>query len=236
MIVLTAAEALWAVQLLSIRLTGIMLAYSEYISDTNWPIADTTYARYVCVYTPYCISQTATVQDAPAVAAQVLGEVYKARGRIAEPTVAAAYEALTSSSVQQRNDKYYKRALTVDNTAQCTVYLGGRVDGISASGDRVIEMKSRQKRLFTRIPEYEQIQMQAYMFLTGIAQCDFVQKYAGKTRISTHSFDAEQWQRISTAATAFGCTMLQLFSSTDAQDKLLLQWCNSSNNSSSKRK
>jgi YqaJ-like viral recombinase domain len=166
----------------------------------------------------------------------VLGEVYKARGRAAEPTVAAAYETLTSSSVQQRNDKYYKRALTADTTAQCVVYLGGRVDGISESGDRVVEMKSRQKRLFTRIPEYEQIQMQAYMFLTGITQCDLVQKYAGKTRISTHSFDAVQWQSISTAATQFGCAMLELFSSIDAQDKLLQQWCNSDNNNSSSSK
>jgi YqaJ-like viral recombinase domain len=185
------------------------------------------------IYTSCYVLQTATVQDAPAVAAQVLGEVYKARGRAAEPAVAAAYETLTSSSVVQRNDKYYKRALTADTTAQCIVYLGGRVDGISESGDRVIEMKCRQKRLFTRIPEYEQIQMQAYMFLTGIAQCDLVQKYAGATRISTHSFDAEQWQRISTAATAFGCTMLELIRSTNAQDKLLLQWCNSNNNNNS---
>jgi hypothetical protein len=189
---------------------------------------DTKSIRHNCIaaYTPVQL-QTATVQDAPAVAAQVLGEVYKARGRIAESSVAAAYETLTSSSVQQRNDKYYKRALTADNT----VYLGGRVDGISESGDRLIEIKSRQKRLFTRIPEYEQVQMQAYMFLTGIAQCDLVQNYAGKTRVSTHSFDAEQWQNISTAATEFGCTMLELLQSLEAQDKLLAQWRNNYNSS-----
>lgn len=39
--------------------------------------------------------------------------------------------------------------------------VGGRVDGIR--GDRVVEVKNRARRLFRRVPDYEYVQVQAYM-------------------------------------------------------------------------
>lgn len=67
----------------------------------------------------------------------------------------------------------------------------GKVDGILHSDgiSCVIEIKNRQKRLFTSIPKYEKIQVQMYMYLSGLRSSKIVQHYKGQYSILDMDYD-----------------------------------------------
>ena len=88
--------------------------------------------------------------------------------------------------------------------------LGGRVDGIS-DDNVLVEVKNRQHRLFEKVPLYEKIQVTAYLALTGITECKFVQCLEKNDKCDTIDFDCELWQEI--------CRRLAVFA--DAIEKLL---------------
>lgn len=57
----------------------------------------------------------------------------------------------------------------------CPWYIGGRVDAVSTDRTLVIEIKNRVNRLFYRVPEYERVQVQAYMHLLDIDRAMLVE-------------------------------------------------------------
>lgn len=146
---------------------------------------------------------------------QVQGAVYKQRGCQGEAKAVAQYEQKTASKITQRNSKFFKKQLSP------LLLLGGRVDGISADGTKLVEVKCRQRRLFDTIPDYERVQLQAYMYVTGIHCCDWVQQYDGETRVRSVAFDPAAWEGMAAAALAFGDTVQALLTDETAQDTLL---------------
>lgn len=70
--------------------------------------------------------------------------------------------------------------------------LVGKVDGIlQNSKTYVIEIKNRQNRLFSFIPVYEVIQIQMYMYLSGLKEAKMVQHYKGTYDIVEFTYDKE---------------------------------------------
>ena len=55
------------------------------------------------------------------------------------------------------------------------ILLKGKVDGIA--GDTVVETKNRTRRLFKELREYERVQLECYMYLTGYQKAILTEHY-----------------------------------------------------------
>lgn len=95
----------------------------------------------------------------------------------------------TSQTVDYRNDKLFVKEVFRG------LKICGKIDGITDTG-KIIEMKNRMYRLFKEIPEYEQIQGLAYMFLTGYKEITFIQNFAGQRATEVLDFDQDRWLEI----------------------------------------
>ena len=71
--------------------------------------------------------------------------------------------------------------------------LFGRLDGIVE--DKVLESKNRRSR-FLGVPEYERIQLHAYMFLTDTTSSVLIENLNGVQREHEVMFDHEFWNEI----------------------------------------
>ena len=58
----------------------------------------------------------------------------------------------------------------------------GRFDGFNEEGT-LIEIKNRMKRLFGKVPEYENVQVQVYMKMAGVNHAQLVERYTDKIMI-----------------------------------------------------
>lgn len=74
------------------------------------------------------------------------------------------------------------------------VVVGGRVDGLT--DDTVIETKNRRDRLFGFVPEYERIQVQIYMFLTGRTKCVHLENFDGTQNVAAVDCDPTALEKI----------------------------------------
>jgi len=74
--------------------------------------------------------------------------------------------------------------------------ISGHIDGVQEDARRIIEIKSRQTRFFNRVPLYEQIQCQAYLFLTGFDVCEHVESLNGALQSTVLDFEPVFWDRI----------------------------------------
>ena len=162
------------------------------------------------------LAQSVRVQDREDAAVSVQAAVNKARGTAREPEALDMYEQQTGSSVRNRNDRFYLANL---GTAAEPCWLGGRVDGLC--GDRVVEVKCRRNRFFRFLPEYEKVQIHAYMHLTGKRECEVVQKFDGQVRADVHRFDHDFWARVRQDACTHWGLLLRVFDDEQLQDELL---------------
>lgn len=102
------------------------------------------------------------------------------------------------------------------------VKIGGRVDGMTQSGD-VVEIKNRVRRLFYRIPEYEKVQAHVYMVLKKTSIAHLVEHHMGKTHVSRLEFDPELWDAVSGRLRAVAAYLDALEGSPDLQDAYVSQ-------------
>jgi DNA polymerase III epsilon subunit-like protein len=90
--------------------------------------------------------------------------------------------------------------------------LAGKVDGFS--GGRLVEVKNRKKKLFNRVPEYEQVQVQIYMKMVGVHDATLVESFtdARGTAMAEHRVlnDNELWSVILAECGAFVNGLLTL--------------------------
>lgn len=156
------------------------------------------------------------VADCPQVKAQVEAVVNKRRGARHENPAITMYEQRTQTRVTDKNAQFYLCNVG-DETHTC--HIGGYVDGLR--GDRVVEVKCRRNRLFSWLPEYEKVQIMAYMHVAGKDKCDLVQKFGNRLDIKTYEFDPVYWKQITADICAAWADLQHLFTSADEQDCLL---------------
>jgi hypothetical protein len=97
------------------------------------------------------------------------------RGSRDERKAIAQVQSVEKVVVRDSNAKMYYATVSSDD-GEFEVVVGGRVDGWSGD-DEIVELKVRQKRLFRQMREYETIQVQAYLRLTGAQRCRFAEKF-----------------------------------------------------------
>lgn len=68
--------------------------------------------------------------------------------------------------------------------------LVGKMDGLDCKNKRIIEIKNRTRGLFYILKEYEKIQIQLYMYLTGYRECVLIEKYKDDTCEINESYDS----------------------------------------------
>lgn len=89
----------------------------------------------------------------------------------------------------------YQRTINIPNT-DIKYLISGYIDGIEARNQRIIEIKARQNRLFNHVPLYEQVQCQAYLYLTGLTICEHIESFRGTLQSTTLTYDPVFWNHV----------------------------------------
>ena len=99
--------------------------------------------------------------------------INKNRGIKNENKIIKEYSKKYNTNITHNNSKLYKHKLfSIDDY---NFFLCGKIDGIE--NDELIEIKNRKNRLFHKIPEYEQIQIQCYFILTKLEKGKLIENF-----------------------------------------------------------
>lgn len=108
------------------------------------------------------------------------------------------------------------------------VSVGGRVDGLSVDGKIVVEVKNRVNRLFLAPPEYERIQLQAYLHLVPDARYALLVESLHRpgthrlTNVMKEYKDSDYWgNEIAPRAVAFVRFLQRIIDSQEEQNAYL---------------
>jgi len=122
------------------------------------------------------------------------GFINKKRGIRNENKIIEQYAKKYKTNVTNNNSKLYKYKLCSINDID--FYICGKIDGIE--NDELIEVKNRKNRLFTFIPEYEQIQIEIYFKLTNLNKGKLIQNYNDTQSIILIEQNNDLWNIIET--------------------------------------
>lgn len=148
-------------------------------------------------------------------------QVFTTRGIQNEETVLNQIETSNKSTIHSRNSEYHKIRVPYNKSFY---FVGGYLDGIEDTdqGPVIVEVKNRQRRLFDPIPEYEVIQCQVLMRVTGITKCKLVQQLGEKSSTTELEFDPEFWDELESKMTKFILKMDSLVQDQELQEELFV--------------
>lgn len=69
------------------------------------------------------------------------------------------------------------------------LYVGGKIDGLTESGE-VVEIKNRMYKLFRFLRDYEKIQLQTYLYIFRTSKGYLVENYKNNIHIIEEDFDS----------------------------------------------
>lgn len=116
------------------------------------------------------------------------------RGNIKEQQNLNKIQTTKHMKIDQRNSKMYTKELY--RCDDYVILLRGKVDGQSIGEDGegiIIESKNRTKQLFKRLRSYEQVQLEAYMFLTGYQKALLTEHYNDTEHCIEYQHNEEFW-------------------------------------------
>ena len=93
--------------------------------------------------------------------------------------------------ITERNEQIYEKVLYIDPNKLFKIILRGKVDGMN--DEYVVETKNRTKRLFNMIPDYEKVQLNAYMFLVEKEKALHIECYNEDQNSVEYDFDKVFW-------------------------------------------
>jgi hypothetical protein len=113
------------------------------------------------------------------------------RGNIKEDNNLNKTEKKCNIVITSRNSQMYEKLLYTDPNGLFQVILRGKVDGMN--DEYVVETKNRTKRLFHTIPDYEKVQLNAYMFMTGKEKSLHIECYNEEQNQTEYEYDKLFW-------------------------------------------
>ena len=113
------------------------------------------------------------------------------RGNIKENNNLDKIQKKRKIKIGERNSKMYEKVLYESDDNTYNIIIRGKMDGIS--DNHVVETKNRTKRLFYKIPDYEKVQMESYMFLSGLNKCIHIEHYNDESNETIYEHDEEFW-------------------------------------------
>lgn len=126
---------------------------------------------------------------------EIKKKIYTERGKLYEDHAIIDYQKETDLKIQTPKD-FIKRFYIQKDTS---FYIGGRIDGlmINDEGDTIIvEVKNRQNRIFSKIPEYEKVQLECYARMMKAKECVFIQRYNHENHIEIYKPNDKLWNEI----------------------------------------
>lgn len=152
----------------------------------------------------------------------VRSAVYTQRGTRDEDKGLNKYETKTKSQVSQRNSKFYKRYVKYKHFSgkEREFLVGGRVDGITED-NVLVEVKNRQRRLFNEVRDYEMVQVQLYLLLTGCEKCHLIECLGSESITHTIHPDLSYWNQMLLDAKQFVQRMDLVLANRKWQDLLV---------------
>jgi len=117
------------------------------------------------------------------------------RGIKHEKTTFENLQSKDPSAKLDTDAKRYQQTMNIPNSG-LQYLISGYVDGVETNNQRIIEIKNRQSRLFNHVPLYEQVQCQAYLFLTGLQVCEHTESFRGALLTTTLRWEPVFWTAI----------------------------------------
>jgi len=117
------------------------------------------------------------------------------RGNIKENKNLDKIQSTKQIKIDQRNSRMYTKELY--RCDDYVIILRGKVDGHSTGDDGegiVIESKNRTRKLFMELRDYERVQLECYMFLTGYNKALLTEHYNETENCIEYSHDSDFWQ------------------------------------------
>ena len=114
------------------------------------------------------------------------------RGNIRENRLLDSTQIKIGKKIGKRNSKLYQKVLHTDPKGLYDINIRGKVDGICADG--IIEIKNRTKYLFMELRGYERVQLETYMFLSGLKKCTLVEYYNEESNQIEYEQNDEYWE------------------------------------------
>ena len=113
------------------------------------------------------------------------------RGNIKEDSNLNKTQQKRNITIDSRNSKMYEKELYCDPNKQFNIIIRGKIDGMN--DEYIVETKNRTKRLFNMIPDYEKVQLNAYMFMTGKEKALHIECYNEDQNSVEYDFDKLFW-------------------------------------------
>jgi len=113
------------------------------------------------------------------------------RGNVKENSNLNVTQKKDKIVIKDRNSKMYNKILYESPDGKYKINIKGKVDGMTEGG--IVETKNRSRRLFNRIPDYELVQLEAYMFLTGLDKAIHVECYNDEQISTEYTHNPEFW-------------------------------------------
>ena len=114
------------------------------------------------------------------------------RGNIKEDNNLDKTEKKSNIKITSRNSEMYERDIYVDPNGKYIIIIRGKVDGMN--DEYVVETKNRTNRLFNMIPDYEKVQLNAYMFMTCKPKALHIECYNEQQNQIEYDFDKLFWE------------------------------------------
>lgn len=135
------------------------------------------------------------LREVRAVQAAARAKGYTRRGIDGEAAVLARYAASAGVDVT-KPDRFMTRA--VDASSSWPLWVGGYLDGLSADGKVVVEVKIRQRRIFSKayLPFRELAQIYVYMFVARCKQGVWLQAFGDALDATTIHWEDAVWASI----------------------------------------
>ena len=113
------------------------------------------------------------------------------RGNVKENKNLDKTQMKRNITINCRNSQMYEKLLYKDDHKNYHIVLRGKVDGMN--DQYVVESKNRTKRLFNMIPNYEKVQLNAYMFLVEKKKSLHIECYNDTQNETEYDFDKLFW-------------------------------------------
>ena len=115
------------------------------------------------------------------------------RGNVKEDKNLDVTQKKSNMVIKHRNSKMYNKILYDSPDGKYCINIRGKVDGIT--GSSIVETKNRSKRLFNKIPKYELVQIEAYMFLTGLKKAIHIECYDDAQNKTEYDHSPDFWEK-----------------------------------------
>lgn len=84
----------------------------------------------------------------------------------------------------------------VFNKNDYQIYIGGKVDGLNQENKEIIEVKNRVHNFFSSVRDYENTQIQLYMYIHKYNNAKLVEKYDNQIRVTEIGFNEDYVNKI----------------------------------------